>query len=90
VRPEAPQRPSTPPRIAGLDRLLRLAAARGATTIFLMSGGRPSVRVDGDYFRVPDEVADAYHRAAGAPSPDPTPDVKPKPRTARSKTTTEA
>lgn len=49
-----------------------------------------SVRVDGDYFRVPDEVADAYHRAAGAPSPDPTPDVKPKPRTARSKTTTEA
>ena len=48
VRPDAPQRPSPPPRIAGLDRLLRLAAARGATTIFLMSGGRPSVRVDGE------------------------------------------
>jgi hypothetical protein len=55
-----------------------------------------SVRVDGDYFRVPDAVADAYHRAAGAPAPAPEPvavpesDVKPKPRTARSKTTTEA
>ena len=48
VRPDTPQRPSPPPRIAGLDRLLRLAAARGATTIFLMSGGRPSVRVDGE------------------------------------------
>jgi twitching motility protein PilT len=48
VRTEAPQRQSPPPRIAGLDRLLRLAAARGATTIFLMSGGRPSVRVDGE------------------------------------------
>jgi twitching motility protein PilT len=48
VRPDTPARASTPPRIAGLDRLLRLAAARGATTIFLMSGGRPSVRVDGE------------------------------------------
>jgi twitching motility protein PilT len=49
VRPDTtPSRPMPPPRIAGLDRLLRLAAARGATTIYLMSGGRPSIRVDGE------------------------------------------
>jgi len=48
VRPDALPRPSTPPRIAGLDRLLRVAAARGATTIFLTSNGRPSIRVDGE------------------------------------------
>jgi twitching motility protein PilT len=48
VRPDTLPRQSPPPRIAGLDRLLRLAAARGATTIFLMSNGRPSVRVDGE------------------------------------------
>jgi twitching motility protein PilT len=48
VRAEAPPRPGPPPRIAGVDRLLRLAAARGATTIHLMSGSRPSIRVDGE------------------------------------------
>ena len=48
VRQDAPPRPAPPARIAGLDRLLRLAAARGANTLFLMSNGRPSVRVDGE------------------------------------------
>jgi twitching motility protein PilT len=48
VRTEPPPRPATPPRIAGVDRLLRLAAARGATTLHLMSGSRPSIRVDGE------------------------------------------
>jgi len=48
IRPEAPARPTPPPRIAGLDRLLRLAAARGANTLYLMSSGRPSIRVDGE------------------------------------------
>jgi twitching motility protein PilT len=48
VRTEPPPRPATPTRIAGVDRLLRLAAARGATTLHLMSGSRPSVRVDGE------------------------------------------
>lgn len=33
---------------AGLERLLRLAASRGATALYLSSGTRPSVRLDGD------------------------------------------
>ena len=33
---------------AGLERLLRTAAARGASTLYLSSDARPSVRVDGD------------------------------------------
>jgi twitching motility protein PilT len=34
--------------LAGLDRLLRLAAARGASTLYLSSQSRASVRVDGE------------------------------------------
>lgn len=34
--------------LSGLDRLLRLAAARGASTLYLSSGTRPSIRVDGE------------------------------------------
>jgi twitching motility protein PilT len=48
VRTDAPARPAPPLRIAGMDRLLRLAAARGANTLYLMSSGRPSIRVDGE------------------------------------------
>ncbi len=36
------------PTLAGLDRLLRLAAARGASTLYLSSQSRASVRVDGE------------------------------------------
>jgi twitching motility protein PilT len=48
-----PLRPDAPPPLAetalsGLDRLLRLAAARGASTLYLSSGARPSIRVDGE------------------------------------------
>src|SRR5205085_2170178 len=32
----------------GLDRLLRLASARGAATLYLSSDSRPSMRVDGE------------------------------------------
>jgi twitching motility protein PilT len=34
--------------LSGLDRLLRLAAARGASTLYLVSGSRPSIRIDGE------------------------------------------
>jgi twitching motility protein PilT len=34
------------PRVTGVDRLLRLAAARGANTLFLIAQARPSVRAD--------------------------------------------
>lgn len=40
--------PLAEPALSGLDRLLRLAAARGASTLYLSSGARPSIRVDGD------------------------------------------
>src|SRR5207248_9595393 len=36
------------PTMDGLERLLRLAAARGASTLYLSSDARPSVRVDGE------------------------------------------
>jgi twitching motility protein PilT len=42
IRPEA-----QPPTAGDADRLLRLAAARGATALHLGSGARPAVRVDG-------------------------------------------
>jgi twitching motility protein PilT len=42
------RRMGTSPRLAGLDRLLRLAAARGAETLYLFSQARPSIRVDGE------------------------------------------
>ena len=46
ARGEVPARPAQP-RITGLDRLLRLAAARGAEALYLFSQARPSIRVDG-------------------------------------------
>ncbi|MBZ5556665.1 MAG: Flp pilus assembly complex ATPase component TadA [Acidobacteriia bacterium] len=48
IRPE-PQLPSMgDPTMSGLDRLLRTSAARGASTLYLSSESRPSVRVDGE------------------------------------------
>jgi len=46
--PAPSRRSPTSPRLAGLDRLLRLAAARGAETLYLFSLARPSIRVDGE------------------------------------------
>ncbi len=48
VRMEPQSRTLPSPRIAGIDRLLRLSAARGANTLYLMAQARPSVRVDGE------------------------------------------
>ena len=48
IRVEAP--PPRPPddTLSGLERLLRTAASRGASTLYLSSDARPSVRVDGE------------------------------------------
>ena len=46
VRPDGPPR-SGMPRAGGLDRLLRLAAARGAEALYLVAQSKPSIRVDG-------------------------------------------
>jgi len=48
-----PIRPEVPPALgeealSTLDRLLRLAAARGAAALYLSSNARPSLRVDGE------------------------------------------
>src|SRR5213076_931201 len=48
-----PIRADAPPRLIeptdfGLDRLLRVSAARGASTLYLSSDAQPSVRVDGE------------------------------------------
>jgi len=37
-----------PPQSSGIDRLLRLAAARGASTLFLTSQAKPSIRINGE------------------------------------------
>ncbi len=36
------------PTLSGLERLLRVSSARGASTLYLSSDSRPSVRVDGE------------------------------------------
>src|SRR5262249_50412103 len=48
IRPEPAPPAVEVPTMSGLDRLLRLAAARGASTLYLSSDLRPSVRVDGE------------------------------------------
>jgi len=47
VKGEAPPPIAVSPT-SGLDRLLRTAAARGASTLYLTSEARPSMRVDGE------------------------------------------
>ncbi len=48
IRSDASSQPAPSAQIAGLERLLRLATARGANTLYLMSGLRPSIRIDGE------------------------------------------
>jgi hypothetical protein len=40
--------PIQDPTMSGLDRLLRVSAARGASTLYLSTDAQPSVRVDGE------------------------------------------
>jgi twitching motility protein PilT len=42
--------PSSPPRHLGVGRLLRTAAARGASSLYLMADARPSIRMDDEVF----------------------------------------
>jgi twitching motility protein PilT len=48
MRSDPPPPPLAEQALSGLDRLLRLAAARGASTLYLSSGTRPSIRLDGE------------------------------------------
>ena len=55
IRAEGPATGSA--TATGLDRLLRLAATRGASTLYLTSGARPSIRVDGEIQQLTGEMA---------------------------------
>ena len=47
IRPEGPRAGATPtPRYLGIGRLLRIASARGASSLYLTANARPSIRVD--------------------------------------------
>ena len=48
VRPDPSARFTKSPHPAGIERLLRIAAARGASTLYLTSEARPFIRVDGE------------------------------------------
>jgi len=48
IRSDAPASHTVEPPAFGLDRLLRVSAARGASTLYLSSDAQPSVRVDGE------------------------------------------
>jgi twitching motility protein PilT len=48
IRSDAPPPAVEDPTLSGLERLLRVASARGASALYLSAGSRPSVRVDGE------------------------------------------
>ena len=48
IRLEMPPPAVEDPTLSGLERLLRVSSARGASTLYLSSESRPSVRVDGE------------------------------------------
>ena len=56
VRGDQGTRVAMSPKLAGLDRLLRVAAARGASTLYLVSGSKPSIRVDGEISQLEGEA----------------------------------
>jgi twitching motility protein PilT len=64
VRAEGPARLSAP-RQPGLERLLRLASARGAESLFLFSQSRPAVRVDGELLPLEGEALLSPHDVEG-------------------------
>jgi twitching motility protein PilT len=47
VRPEAPVQPPAP-SLAPLEHMLRIAAARGASTVYVVAQSKPMIRVDGE------------------------------------------
>ena len=57
IRGDQSARISPPLHSTGIDRLLRIAAARGASTLYLMSQARPSIRVDGEIGAIEGESA---------------------------------
>jgi twitching motility protein PilT len=54
IRPESPAILNDA-TLSGLDRLLRMAAARGASTLYLSSDSRPALRVDGELYTLDGE-----------------------------------
>lgn len=55
IRQEPPRVTPAPPRHLGIGRLLRMAAARGASSLYLMAEARPSIRMDDEVFVLENE-----------------------------------
>ena len=55
----------TPLHETGIDRLLRIAAARGASTLYLTSQARPAIRVDGEISAIEGETHAERSRRRG-------------------------
>jgi twitching motility protein PilT len=56
IRTDAPRASGTPtPRYLGIGRLLRTAAARGASSMYLMANARPSIRIDDEIMPIETE-----------------------------------
>ena len=53
IRTDAPRTGAPPtPRYLGIGRLLRIASARGASSLFLTANARPSIRIDDEPARL--------------------------------------
>ncbi|MCA1560747.1 MAG: Flp pilus assembly complex ATPase component TadA, partial [Acidobacteria bacterium] len=57
IRSEQPPMMVVMPRGHGLDRLLRIAAARGASALYIVAQSRPVIRVEGEISILDDEAA---------------------------------
>ncbi len=55
VRIEVPPRPAAARTTPAIDRLLRVASARSATALYLLSDSPPSVRIEGDLRQIDGE-----------------------------------
>lgn len=57
IRMETPRATGTPsPRFLGVGRLLRTAAARGASSLYLIAESRPSIRIDDEILPLESEA----------------------------------
>jgi hypothetical protein len=66
VRNEAPPKSTPAPKISNVERLLRIAAARGASSLFLASDSRPYMRVEGDMRQLDEEPVMTKAEVEGA------------------------
>ncbi|HET7617000.1 MAG TPA: ATPase, T2SS/T4P/T4SS family [Vicinamibacterales bacterium] len=71
-RPVRPDTRTPPPAMRGIDDVLRIAAARGASTVFIVAQSRPTLRTDGEmtFVDVPPTTAADVDRIVQDLAPD--------------------